>query len=81
MLEAIHRDPSSIAELGAKLDPIVSATLLILWHQVKEVMVATVLGGIPIVLDAPSYSLPKRGKICGEGRVVQRVLDAENAEA
>ena len=73
-LAAIHRDPSSISELAERLDPILSATLLLTWHRVKTALAVTVLEGAKITLSEPSGSLPKREKVFGEGGIVQQLL-------
>lgn len=75
-LEAIHRTPSSISELVAQFDPILSATLSLTWHHVKTALAATVLQGAKVVLAEPTQSLPKREKVFGAGGIVQQLADA-----
>ncbi|MHB8190634.1 MAG: hypothetical protein ACYDHP_09505 [Ferrimicrobium sp.] len=76
-LEAIHRTPSSISELVAQFDPILSATLSLKWHHVKTALAATVLKGAQIALAEPAQSLPKREKVFGAGGIVQQLGDGK----
>ena len=78
-LEAIHRGESSISGLVATLDPILSATLQILWYRVKTAMAETVLKGAGLALNELPRSLPVREKVFGEDGLARQLSNPNDA--